>query len=227
MHTSDYYDGINASESLQPINLLPSLEDVHFIMPGFIHFGEGETRANMWASARRSLSHFNKNIELIASTISEKSGISPFPLIDDFVTSLACKGGPVGRISQWLLKSTSMPRLSKPCTKQLEHNSRCTSPSHSPKSENWNASCSKVPEVGDSPIFILEYQIVGNRFCHNIHRAHKSNNIMFEVNLNRGYVCQKCWDVDCKGFRSQPIYIPVQICPSLLEVHDHKESSSR
>jgi hypothetical protein len=66
----------------------------------------------------------------------------------------------------------------------------------------------------------LEYQIVGNRYCHNINRAHKSNNIMFEVNLTSGYVRQKCWDADCRGFRSAPVYLPVQLSPSLLEIDE-------
>ena len=43
---------------------------------------------------------------------------------------------------------------------------------------------------------------------------------MFEVHLNSGYVRQKCWDVDCRGFRSDPLYLPIQSSPSLLEIDE-------
>jgi hypothetical protein len=122
---------------------------------------------------------------------------SPFRIVDEYVLHVAGLNpdpqlGPI-RITQWNLKScASMP-----------HNPREIGP----------------PEVL-MPTYIVTYQITGTKYCHRIGRHHKSNHIMFEVNLNQGYIVQKCWDPDCRGFKSSPFYIPHR---SLLTMNEIQE----
>ncbi|XP_035413746.1 DNA-directed primase/polymerase protein [Cygnus atratus] len=67
---------------------------------------------------------------------------------------------------------------------------------------------------------ILVYDISGYRWCENIGRAHKSNNIMILVDLKKEVWYQKCHDPVCreKNFRSQNFPLPPGIClPSLFK----------
>ena len=48
--------------------------------------------------------------------------------------------------------------------------------------------------------FII-YELANYRFCHNINRAHKSNNIKFIVDLRSNHYSQMCHDPQCKDFR--------------------------
>mmetsp|Transcript_14927 Transcript_14927/g.22457 ORF Transcript_14927/g.22457 Transcript_14927/m.22457 type:complete len:200 (-) Transcript_14927:110-709(-) len=70
------------------------------------------------------------------------------------------------------------------------------------------------------PLYILTYQISGSKFCGNIGRHHKSNGIMFEANINNGYLVQKCWDPNCRGYSSPPIPVAVDIMPTIIEVQE-------
>lgn len=54
----------------------------------------------------------------------------------------------------------------------------------------------------------IVYDIVGNRFCHNIKRQHRSNNIKYIVHLESCTYYQKCHDLDCSTFRSNPQQLP-------------------
>uniref|UniRef100_A0A348G6D5 DNA-directed primase/polymerase protein n=1 Tax=Odontomachus monticola TaxID=613454 RepID=A0A348G6D5_ODOMO len=58
---------------------------------------------------------------------------------------------------------------------------------------------------------ILRYEIYGNRFCENIGRWHKSNNVYWIVDLNKKEIYQKCHDEDCSGFSSVPKSLPEEI----------------
>ncbi|KAK8727815.1 hypothetical protein OTU49_009470 [Cherax quadricarinatus] len=55
---------------------------------------------------------------------------------------------------------------------------------------------------------VLVYEIAQNRFCYNIGREHKSNRVMYVVNLKNATYYQKCHDPDCKGFRSRLWSLP-------------------
>ena len=60
----------------------------------------------------------------------------------------------------------------------------------------------------------VRYQIGGsNRYCGNIGRQHKSNQIIVECDLHpqRHHMIQSCWDPECKGYRSPPFNIPIDI----------------
>ncbi|NWS66375.1 PRIPO protein, partial [Crotophaga sulcirostris] len=67
---------------------------------------------------------------------------------------------------------------------------------------------------------ILVYDISGYRWCENIGRAHKSNNIMILVDLKKEVWYQKCHDPVCReqNFKSQSFPLPPRIClPSLFK----------
>ncbi|XP_005500236.2 DNA-directed primase/polymerase protein isoform X1 [Columba livia] len=65
---------------------------------------------------------------------------------------------------------------------------------------------------------LLVYDIFGYRWCENIGRAHKSNNIMILVDLKKEVWYQKCHDPVCreKNFKSQSFPLPPRICLSFL-----------
>lgn len=62
----------------------------------------------------------------------------------------------------------------------------------------------------------LVYDVLGYRFCENIGREHRSNGIMYVVDVNVGTFYQKCYDPDCRAisFRSVVRPIPPECLPS-------------
>ncbi|OWK64687.1 DNA-directed primase/polymerase protein isoform X1 [Lonchura striata] len=67
---------------------------------------------------------------------------------------------------------------------------------------------------------LLIYDIYGYRWCENIGRAHKSNNIMILIDLKNEVWYQKCHDPVCReqNFKSQSFPLPPGIClPSLFK----------
>ncbi|KAF3429732.1 hypothetical protein E2986_06364 [Frieseomelitta varia] len=58
---------------------------------------------------------------------------------------------------------------------------------------------------------ILVYETVGYRYCENIGKCHKSNNVFFIVNLKNKIIYQKCHDQDCFGFKSKSKQLPEEI----------------
>uniref|UniRef100_A0A3Q2TTB3-2 Isoform 2 of DNA-directed primase/polymerase protein n=1 Tax=Gallus gallus TaxID=9031 RepID=A0A3Q2TTB3-2 len=78
---------------------------------------------------------------------------------------------------------------------------------------------------------ILVYDISGYRWCENIGRAHRSNNIMILVDLKKEVWYQKCHDPVCreKNFKSQSLPLPSRICLSSLfiEEEDHMVTDER
>ena len=59
----------------------------------------------------------------------------------------------------------------------------------------------------------IHYDILGNRWCQNIGRQHKSNNVYWVCNISRGVVVQGCHDPDCWGFRGDEIPLPQSAMP--------------
>lgn len=49
------------------------------------------------------------------------------------------------------------------------------------------------------------------RYCENIGRYHKSNNVYWIVDLNTKKIYQKCHDPDCSDFSSMPKNLPEEI----------------
>ncbi|XKL69443.1 hypothetical protein PGB90_007212 [Kerria lacca] len=56
---------------------------------------------------------------------------------------------------------------------------------------------------------IIVYDIIGNRYCNNIRREHKSNNVMYVVNVTELTYYQKCYDPDCVKFKSKKKLLPI------------------
>ncbi|BBN17832.1 DNA-directed primase/polymerase protein [Marchantia polymorpha subsp. ruderalis] len=61
---------------------------------------------------------------------------------------------------------------------------------------------------------VIVYNISENRFCENIGRPHKSNNVMYIVDFRTAGYYQKCHDPDCRGYRSPLRPIPGHTIPS-------------
>jgi hypothetical protein len=82
---------------------------------------------------------------------------------------------------------------------------------------DWSIS-STLDNAGSS-IYKITYQIGGNRYCSRIERQHKSNHVMMEVNCARRCMYQRCWDIDCRGYTSNEIIVPIEIVPTLEELN--------
>nr|XP_031842782.1 DNA-directed primase/polymerase protein-like [Nomia melanderi] len=57
----------------------------------------------------------------------------------------------------------------------------------------------------------LVYETLDYRFCENIGRRHKSNNVFLIVDIKNKILYQKCHDEDCSGFKSEPKRLPDEI----------------
>ncbi|XP_029440815.1 DNA-directed primase/polymerase protein isoform X2 [Rhinatrema bivittatum] len=75
---------------------------------------------------------------------------------------------------------------------------------------------------------LLMYDISNYRWCENIGRAHKSNNIMLLVDLKREVWYQKCHDPVCRAnnFKSSCFPLPPDICLSFLFKEEEDDTSS-
>ncbi|BFZ06279.1 hypothetical protein BsWGS_09318 [Bradybaena similaris] len=72
----------------------------------------------------------------------------------------------------------------------------------------------------------LLYEITGCRWCRNVQREHRSNNVMYIVDLRQGICYQKCYDPDCQavGYRSKAMEVPSSLLPSsfFVDLDDDK-----
>ncbi|XP_069833848.1 DNA-directed primase/polymerase protein isoform X2 [Dendropsophus ebraccatus] len=67
---------------------------------------------------------------------------------------------------------------------------------------------------------LLVYDTVNYRWCENIGRAHRSNNVMLLVDLKREMWYQKCYDPVCRAqnFKSKFYPLPPEVClPSIFK----------
>lgn len=58
---------------------------------------------------------------------------------------------------------------------------------------------------------LMVYSMLRSRFCERIRRQHKSNHVMYIVDLRRAVYYQKCYDPDCRGYRSPLRPIPANV----------------
>ncbi|XP_053559849.1 DNA-directed primase/polymerase protein [Bombina bombina] len=72
---------------------------------------------------------------------------------------------------------------------------------------------------------LLVYDTVNYRWCENIGRSHKSNNVMLLVNLKGEHWYQKCYDPVCRAqnFKSNCYPLPSEICLHFLFKEDDEE----
>ncbi|KAJ1694771.1 hypothetical protein LUZ63_011469 [Rhynchospora breviuscula] len=62
---------------------------------------------------------------------------------------------------------------------------------------------------------LMVYSMSSSRYCERIGREHKSNHVMFIVDFQRGGYYQKCYDPDCRGYKSPLRPLPWDIVPDL------------
>ncbi|XP_041789723.1 DNA-directed primase/polymerase protein isoform X2 [Chelmon rostratus] len=72
---------------------------------------------------------------------------------------------------------------------------------------------------------LLVYDIAKYRWCENVERFHKSNNIMIVVDLKEEVWYQKCHDPECKNFRSSSHPLPPEICVSYIMTLDDEDQA--
>eukprot|EP00803_Ostreobium_quekettii_P005423 evm.model.scf_298.12 EVM.evm.TU.scf_298.12 scf_298:77793-83662(-) len=70
-------------------------------------------------------------------------------------------------------------------------------------------------ETGD----VILYNIRDNRWCGNIGRQHKSNGIFYVVDLQAGHWYQKCYDPDCRHYRSELRPLPQDLWNQVKAQH--------
>lgn len=66
-----------------------------------------------------------------------------------------------------------------------------------------------INREGQPDSYLMTYQMCNNRYCENIGRAHKSNNIMWTVDLKDKTCWQSCHDPDCRAanFRGSTVQL--------------------
>ena len=57
----------------------------------------------------------------------------------------------------------------------------------------------------------VAYTLSGPKWCQNVQREHRNNHPYFVANMKTGQVYQKCFSFPCRGYRSEPTNIPVDI----------------
>ncbi|XP_031727275.1 DNA-directed primase/polymerase protein [Anarrhichthys ocellatus] len=72
---------------------------------------------------------------------------------------------------------------------------------------------------------LLVYDIAKYRWCENMDRFHKSNNIMIVVDLKEEVWYQKCHDPECRNFRSSSYPLPQEICVSYIMTLDEEDQA--
>ncbi|XP_061627735.1 DNA-directed primase/polymerase protein [Phyllopteryx taeniolatus] len=72
---------------------------------------------------------------------------------------------------------------------------------------------------------LLVYDIAKYRWCDNVGRFHKSNNIMIVVDLKEEVWYQKCHDPECRNFRSSSYPLPQEICISYIMMLDEADQA--
>lgn len=70
------------------------------------------------------------------------------------------------------------------------------------------------------------FNMKDNRFCDNVGRAHKSNNVIWNVHLIDRVCWQSCHDPECRGFRGTAIDLPEEVNAEIDEYFLDFELSS-
>ncbi|CAN1267587.1 DNA-directed primase/polymerase protein [Linum perenne] len=61
---------------------------------------------------------------------------------------------------------------------------------------------------------LMVYSMLRNRYCERIGREHKSNHVIYVVDLKWGFYYQKCHDPDCQGYKSPFRPVPIDMIPN-------------
>lgn len=120
------------------------------------------------------------------------AGPTIFPSLDTFINdTLGQRNSLTGSIRAWTIESAKFARA-----------------------ENGNNNDHTLSQSN------IIYQMKGNRWCENISRSHKSNNIMWNVSLSDGTYWQSCHDPECRMtmFRGQCHKVPSQVYADVRNV---------
>ncbi|TKS68266.1 DNA-directed primase/polymerase protein [Collichthys lucidus] len=155
-----------------------------------------------------------------------------------FLASLVCNLSFTGqRILTWDVPETKEAKTSRPHCQQrsatnTEPLSGCLS---SPHQEVDNFVLTLVEKDGIRGSIrrwnyfaseqLLVYDIAKYRWCENVKRFHKSNNIMIVVDLKEEVWYQKCHDPECRNFRSSSYPLPQEICVSYIMTLDDEDQA--
>jgi hypothetical protein len=157
--------------------------------PSYYKLGGGTTRPSDGGDAgkgRSAPSHLAFEAEAGRS--------SPFPELDAYVqTHHMAHGGVQGVIRGWQYAYSSRSGALAPTQARLGEGA--LPPTFLPSS-------------------MLTFQVGGNRWCHRIGRAHKSNHTMVVVDLRRGCLYQRCHDPDCRTYKGPLQWLPKELVPA-------------
>ncbi|KAK1947141.1 DNA-directed primase/polymerase protein [Phytophthora citrophthora] len=121
---------------------------------------------------------------------------SIYPALDAFICSQATTGGVQGEIRsiQMLMTNNSAMIAALPGQEST------------PAQPEYTSLATQHP-------WMITYHMARNRWCANIRRPHKSNNVMFVVDIDQHVFYQKCHDPVCQAldFRSPPRPLPQHI----------------
>ncbi|CAF3811068.1 unnamed protein product [Rotaria sordida] len=85
----------------------------------------------------------------------------------------------------------------------------------------------KVKEIQNDFRWVIHFMYVGDyKYCENIKRHHKQNNIYFIVDMRKGTYRQKCHDPDCKTFQGIEQSLPKHVTPWLMILDDEWENQT-
>ncbi|XP_044045084.1 DNA-directed primase/polymerase protein [Siniperca chuatsi] len=177
-----------------------------------------------------TVAEHNKFIAKPEKGISEEESV--------FLASLICNVSFTGqRILTWDIPETKESKTSRP----LGHQVSATNPDSltgclsSPHQEVDNFVLTVVKKDGIHGSIrrwnyfaaeqLLVYDIAKCRWCENVERFHKSNNIMIVVDLKEEVWYQKCHDPECKNFRSSSYPLPREICVSYIMTLDEEDQA--
>ncbi|XP_072987088.1 uncharacterized protein [Typha latifolia] len=77
-----------------------------------------------------------------------------------------------------------------------------------------------------SPYGLMVYSMSRSRYCERIGREHKSNHVIYVVDLQKAGYYQKCHDPDCRGYRSPLRPLPLDVTPDCMAIQDSTESEN-
>ncbi|XP_060938646.1 DNA-directed primase/polymerase protein [Limanda limanda] len=167
-------------------------------------------------------------------TAKQKKGISSEESV--FLASLVCNVSFTGqRILSWDVPETKTSTTQRPQQGSATNPESLSGSLTSPHQEVDNFVSTLVRKDGIQGSIrrwnyfvaeqLLVYDIVKYRWCENVGRFHKSNNIMIVVDLKEEAWYQKCHDPDCRNFRSSSYPLPQEICVSYIMTLDDEDQA--
>ncbi|XP_044202940.1 DNA-directed primase/polymerase protein isoform X1 [Thunnus albacares] len=151
-----------------------------------------------------------------------------------FLASLVCNVSFTGqRILMWDVPETKESKTTRPqCQQEPGTISGCLSSPHKEVDDFVLTVVKKDGVQGSIRRWnyfateqLLVYDIAKYRWCENVGRFHKSNNIMIVVDLKEEAWYQKCHDPECKNFRSSSYPLPQEICVSYIMTLDEEDQA--